>query len=174
MEKDNYSQLRAEAQVLQAHLSDLLSLVSGGLKVTIGGSLALKEALGGQCYYFFKREVHDIDLIVVGRNSEIEAARAFLYRMHELFVGPVEKSDSGDYNSLKLRTLNGVKAEVLFKVIYDDNYDCTNGFETPENVAKAKWHYTIQRILKGMPPRPKDVEDLRVLGNFYPKAVPHF
>lgn len=174
MEKDNYSQLRAEAQVLQVYLSNLLSLVSGGLEVTIGGSLALKEALGDKCYHFLKREVHDIDLIVVGRNSEIEAARAFLCRAHELLVGPVEKNDSSDYDSLKLRTLNGVKAEVLFKVIYDDDYDCTNGFETPESVAKAKWHYTIQRILKGVPPRPKDVEDLRVLGNFYPKVVPHF
>lgn len=174
MEKDNYSQLRAEALVLQGYLSNLLSLVSGGLKVTIGGSLALKEALGNMCYHFFKREVHDIDLIVVGRVQEIGDAKDFLYRMHELFVGPVEKSDSDNYDSLKLRTLNGVKAEVLFKVIYDDDYDCTNGFETPENVAKAKWHYTIQRILKGVPPRPKDVEDLRVLGNFYPKVVPHF
>lgn len=174
MEKDNYSQLRAEALVLQGYLSNLLSFVSGRLEVVIGGSMALKETLEDKSSYFRNREVHDVDLIVVGRNSEIEAAKAFLLRIQEIFKGS-EDVVSEDYQAIKLRKLsNGAQAEVLFKVIYDDDYDYTLGFENPENVAKAKWHYVIQHILKGVAPREKDLRDLCVLSKLYPKAVPHF
>lgn len=174
MEEKEYSQMVNEAKVLQTYLSNLLSFVSGRLEVVIGGSMALRETLGDRNFYFRNREVHDVDLIIVGKNSEIEAARAFLLRIQETFKGS-EDVVTEDYQAIKLRKLsNGAQVEVLFKVIYTDDYDYTNGFENPENVAKAKWHYVIQHILKGVAPREKDLRDLHVLSKLYPKAVPYF
>lgn len=164
------------ALITRAKLECIINILpKSTVKVVIGGSMALKAQLGELSEYFNQRDVHDIDLIVIGLPQEIEMVRSYLIDISSFFNPNDHDADGCEYQRVKFGvTPTGMPVDVLFHVITTDaEFDSIKGtFHKPEDIARAKWHYTIQHILKGIAPRQKDLDDLRQLARLYPKAVP--
>lgn len=173
--------------MFQKHLGDALNtrtnlerliniFPESTVKVVIGGSMALKAQLGELSEYFNQREVHDIDLIVIGLPQEIGMVRSYLMDISSFFNPNSHDTDGYEYQRVKFgMTPTGMPVDVLFHVVTTEaEFESIKGvFHKPEDIIRAKWHYTIQHILKGIAPRRKDLDDLRQLARLYPRAVPY-
>lgn len=138
----------------------LKSFTNEVFNVSIGGSYALIAQVHG----FSNRMASDYDFVVNGQAKAIREIKIGLRRMQSLNAMPLlgSSADAIPVGYVKLPWTD-VKAECLFEVADAPSKVNFKIWKDPEDILAIKKKYCKDREARGLPPRPKDVEDIKIL-----------
>lgn len=153
----------AEHKMLMAYREDLMALCKGftgeKVRIAIGGSYALKYMIPS----FANREVHDYDFIIRTTTQGVIDIKQGLARLNRL--GLLLREEGSSSEAIALTKIMGKKAEILFKNCPDGDISRT-AFETPKDILEIKKEYCEKRTKAGVPPRAKDLEDIKKIEEY--------
>lgn len=150
-------QIINEYNFLIDYRNRLQNFLGSKVRVLIGGSYALKF----QLEEFKDRYIHDYDFIAIGKEENLSEIKNKLEELVSLRI--IRKNANyKDCLTYQLPTLNGKSCDLILEPNKQSLID-VQIFDTPEHILEIKKKWVVQRTLKGVTSRFKDLEDIRIL-----------
>ena len=146
-----------EYNILTEYRTKLQNFLGSKVKVLIGGSYALKF----QLEEFKDRHIHDYDFIVIGKEENLSEIKNRLEELVSLHI--IRKNANyKDALTYQLPMLNGKNCDLILEPNNQSLID-VQIFDTPEHILEIKKKWVVQRTLKGISSRSKDLKDIEIL-----------